>query len=370
MRNIEKLHWIKQVSEFEYDMFIDNHMLSTWRMCQANFELLHIEGRRLKNMNIWPLEFGSLLHLMIENIYKWKQNNEFTLEKVSEEAYHLWDEKRMDRFLQHRTCKSLGGKIGFIALCHQYAQFYNQDNERLRIIGTEIGFGSNKEVPLGTMMYQISDFQLIKLNCYLSGRIDFLADDGLKIGPVDHKTRASFGIQDLGATYNPNEGMSGYIFATRYILKSQFPEIAAKKQVNSAWMNFIQVSHETDPMKRFRRVLLMRTDYQLEQYRLRQLESFKDIFNFLYLNRQPVWNTEVCAHWYGGECLYRPVHRQSDPQSQLVVLNNDYTINDYWNPEKEELDKNGNGDTNGVKESSSSNSNELSGDSKSYETAV
>lgn len=332
MQSIQQLNWIKKIDEGHYEMFLDHHMLSTWRMCQANFQLLHIEGRRPKGGYSWPLEFGSLLHTMIEDIYNWKKDEIFSLDKLTTEAYHKWDEKNMDRFLQHKTCKALGGKLGFIALVHSYAQYYNQDNERLRIIGTEIGFGTNKEVPIGQLKIQKSSYELITIDCYLSGRIDFLADDGLRIGPVDHKTRANFGIQDLGAPYNPHEGMTGYIYATRAFLQNH-PELSTKK-VTTAWMNFIQVAHETDPLKRFRRVMIMRTDYQLEQFRLRQLQAFKEIFDYLYSEAVPTWNTEVCAHWYGSDCIYRAVHRQGDEASQLVVLNNDYTVEDYWNPEE------------------------------------
>lgn len=343
MRDITKLHWIKELDEGRYEMVLDHHMLSGWRSCQANFELLHIEGRRIKAGYSWPIEFGTLLHKMIEDIYKWRADGTFTLDRLTHEAYHMWDEKNMERFKDHKTCKSLGGKMGFIALCHAYAQYYTQDWERLRIIGTEIAFGRNREVPLDVVDMKGHQGRPIRLHCYLSGKIDFLADDGNKIGPVDHKTRAAFGIQDLGAGYNPHEGMSGYVYAAKHIIKTHYPKLAEQRQVNTAWMNFIQISHETNPLKRFKRVLLMRTDYQLEQFRLRQLETFKDIFRYLDEERPASWNTEMCAHWYGTDCVYRAVHRQPDEQSQLIVLNNDYTHNTYWNPEETEYGDNGNG---------------------------
>jgi hypothetical protein len=340
MRDISKLHWITKVEKDKYEMILDHHMLSSWRMCQANFELLHIEGRRIKAGYSWSLEFGALLHKMIEHLYKWRLEGTWSLDKTTQEAYHLWDEKNMDRFREHRTCKSLGGKLGFIALTHMYASYYGQDTERIRIIDTEVSFGRNKEVPLGSFQ-TIVDKKLVTVYCYLSGRIDFLADDGLKIGPIDHKTRASFNSHDLGATYNPHEGMTGYIYATKKIIETHYPEQAKQRQVNTAWMNFIQVSHEVDPLKRFRRVLLMRTPYQLEEYRLRQIESFKDIFRYLQFSRKAQWNTEVCTHWYGNECVYRPVHRQPDEASQLIVLNNDYSVEEFWNPEKPEAENDG-----------------------------
>jgi hypothetical protein len=214
----------------------------------------------------------------------------------------------------------------------QYVQYYTNDTERLRIVGTEIGFGRDKDVSLGTFYITVNQAELIKVNCYLSGRIDFLAEDGRKIGPVDHKTRAVFGKKDLSIQYNPHEGMSGYIYAAKQLV-SKIPEMS-HLQTNSAWMNFIQVTNESDVTKRFRRIIVMRTDQQLEQYRIRQVETFRDIFFYLHWDRTATWNTEVCTHWYGSTCIYQPVHRLPDANSQLIVLNNDFTSGEYWNPEE------------------------------------
>lgn len=357
IKDISKLHWIKQTEEYRYEMILDHHMLATWRMCQVHFELLHMEGRRPKNGYSWSLEFGIIMHKVIDDLYKWKEEGTYSVDRIASHAISLWDAADMDRFKDHPTYKSLGGKLGFIALCHQYVNYYTSDTERLRIVGTEIGFGSNKEVPLGLSKMLIeSDGEpdYVWIDCFLSGRIDFLADDGVKIGPLDHKTRAVFGRKDLSSQYNPHDGMTGYIYATRHILNHRFPAMAEKRKCNSAWMNFIQVQNEPDMQKRFKRVLLMRTDYQLEEYRLRQIETFKDIFNYLYYGKKAQWNTEACNHWYGTNCMYQPVHRQADRNSQLLILQQDFTSGVYWNPEGEELE----------------NGHTVSRDNTSYQTTV
>lgn len=333
MRDISNLHWIKAIGPNEYDMILDHHMLSTWRMCQVHFELLHIQGRRPKNGYSWSLEFGTLFHKIIEDIYSWRKEGQVEPDRVIEKGIELWDKAGMDRFKDHPTCKSLGGKPGFITLCLQYISYYNNDTERLRIVGTEIGFGRDKEVSIGTFFVALSSYELIKINCYLSGRIDFLGEDSRKIGPVDHKTRALFGKKDLALEYTPHEGMTGYIYAAKQIV-ARIPEMA-HLQCNSAWMNFVQVSNEADMTKRFRRVIVMRTEQQLNDYRIRQLETFKDIFNYMNLDRTATWNTEACTRWYGTMCIFQPVHRQADKESQLIVLENDFTKNEFWNPEED-----------------------------------
>lgn len=338
MRDITKFNWIKAISPNEYDMVLDHHMLSTFRMCQGHFEHLHIEGRRPKTGYSWSLEFGILFHRIIEEIYMWRQEGPVDPNVVIAKGIELWDKAGMDRFKDHPTCKSLGGKPGFITLCLQYISYYNADTERLRVVGTEIAFGSGKEVSLGTFFVMKSVSELIKINCYLSGRIDFLAEDGRRIGPVDHKTRALFGKKDLASQYTPHEGMSGYIYAAKQLI-SKIPEMS-HLQCNSAWMNFIQVSNQSDMSMRFRRVLVMRTEQQLNEFRIRQLETFKNIFDYLNLHRTATWNTDVCTNWYGTVCMYQPVHRQGDKDSQLIVLNNDFTEGVFWNPEKIEESEN------------------------------
>src|SRR5215467_502882 len=117
IRDISKLHWIKENAEGinKYDMVLDHQILSSWRMCQAHFELLHVQGCAPKNGRNWSLEFGALLHVMIEDIYKWRKEGSFDFMKLSEHAAKAWDEAGLDYFHLHRTFKALGGKMGFVA---------------------------------------------------------------------------------------------------------------------------------------------------------------------------------------------------------------------------------------------------------------
>jgi len=340
VKDITKLNWIKVISPNEYDLYLDHHMLASWRMCQAHFELLHMRGCRPKNGYSWSLEFGILFHKITEEIYAWKKEGEYDHERLIRRGIELWDGANMDRFREHPTYKSLGGKPGFITMCMQYISYYANDTERLRVIGTEVAFGRGREVWLGSFFVTTgSRYELIKVNCYLAGKIDFLAEDGRKLGPVDHKTRAIFGKKDLSIEYNPHESITGYIYASRELVK-KIPDMS-HLQTGTAWMNFVQVQNESDMAKRFRRIIIMRTPDQLEAYRVRQLETFKDIFFYLQWDRTATWNTEVCTHWYGTTCMYQAVHRLPTRSDQLVVLRADFTENEFWNPEKEGDSDNG-----------------------------
>jgi hypothetical protein len=330
---------------------MDHQMLSSWRMCEAHFNLTHVLGYKQKTQRNWSLEFGTVFHRAVEEIYKMRKEGNPSFMDLAGLAAQLWDAAALDHFEYHRTYKMLGGREGFIALVMQYASFYSQDTERLRILDTEVGFGSNKEVPLGTLNFNNgSNYSVTRVDCYLSGRIDFLADDGRNIGPVDHKTRSVFANVEHILQYNPHEGITGYIYAVGHIIRKKHPAMATQRKTNSAWLNFVQVANEKDPLKRFKRGLVMRTDYQLEQWRLRQLTTFEEIFRWLRSGHVPTWNTEVCTHWYGVNCIYHAVHRQPDEQSQLTVLNTDYVAGQYWNPETV-----GEEDGNGVSGNSSTN---------------
>jgi len=170
------------------------------------------------------------------------------------------------------------------------------------------------------------------VRCYLTGRIDFLMDSGSAIGPLDHKTTAF--IRDNPAnSYDPQDGMTGYIYASQRIIKDKFPELLSTRKVDRIWMNFAQIAPEADAMKRFRRIPIYKTEYQLEEYRKRQLRTFHKIYDLLILGEKPDWNTSICNNFFHSECQYRNLHRQNTASSMLQILNSDFVVGEEWNPE-------------------------------------
>lgn len=327
------------------EMYLDHHSLATFRSCEASFELSMMANIRPK-FKSWNLEFGIVFHKMVELFYVAKRDGNFDLDVWLSRSVAEWQEAQIDeQFEEHKMYKTLGGLHGFIAMLGQYQQHFAAEVDRLRVIGIEIHFGKKKEVPLGSF----NSFRDIQdevggycdngttgnyedVRCYLTGRIDFLMDSGNAIGPLDHKTTAFF-KGNPADSYDPQEGMTGYVFATKYILQSRFPELLNGRKVDRIWMNFAQITPNADPMQRFKRVPVFKTDWQLEEYRRRQLRTFHKIYDMVILAERPDWNTSVCNNMFHSACQYRNLHRQNTSSAMLQVLNADFTVQKPWDPE-------------------------------------
>lgn len=348
---LENCHWIKQTTN-GYDMILDHHMLSTFRNCEQYFVHNLVEGWAPKakgpQKTPWFFAIGILVHAFIEEYYEQKELQTLDYNKLIEHSAKMWLEHEMDAlYSDERGYKALGGLQGFCALVLQYCKFYDMQFERLRPIATEVSFGKKKEVFIGSFLVTKPDRMLegvytktiteaIRINCFLSGRIDLLMDNGKNIGPMDHKTMESIVGNPLDK-YNPQDGLTGYIFATREIMKQNFPELLDHRNINMMWVNFIGIANQSDPNKRFKRLPLFRTDWELEQYRARNIETFHRIFEMLYFNREAQWNTGACSNMFRRDCMYKPVHRQSDINSAFLIMNDLFEKKPIWNTEA--LDK-------------------------------
>jgi hypothetical protein len=335
-----KFHWFKVADDGVVEMFLDHHMLSTFRNCEAKFELDMMANIKSKH-RAWPLEFGICWHKMVEEFYLHHQDQEFDIHKWLALAIEVWNTNNMQEFEEHKTCKSIGGVHGFIGMLAQYAQFFAKEVDRLRLIGIEIPFGKKREVPIGG--FTVQDYGMWinaksvyggdNVRCFLTGRIDFLMDSGSAIGPLDHKTTASFGNKNMANEYDPQEGMTGYIYATKKIVALHFPELLVGRQVNKIWMNFAQLTPEAEFHKRFRRIPIFKTDFQLEEWRLRQLRTFHKIYDMIVLGERPDWNTSQGCKFYNYDCTYKRLHQQNSSENMLTILNADFVVGEAWDTE-------------------------------------
>ena len=336
---LENCHWLRKVSETEYDVILDHHALSSFRACEQYFVHDHVEGWQAKGTKMpWFFAIGILLHEVLEELYTMRQDNTFDLNTLAARGMILWDEHNMEYYAGDKGHKAIGGKPGFVGMIVQYASFYNSDTERFRIIAMEIPFGPGKEVSLGSFT-TLSRWQnpqesanIIKVNCYLAGRIDFLMDDGHHIAPFDHKS-AAYIDGDPNDKYDPQDGMTGYIFATKAIVEKNFPDLAKQRQLNRIWMNYLGVSYNTDLNKRFKRLPLDKTDWQLEEFRKRQLTTFRRIFEMCYFGQEPQWNTNICGNMFRRDCKYKYVHKRKDEQSMFLIMNEAFERKPIWNPD-------------------------------------
>lgn len=336
---VSRYHWAQIGEDGVLELFLDHHVLQTYRMCEEKFNLEILQNYRGKGAQPWSLNFGGVFHKVVEKIYETKQAGTFDYQWLLSYSESLWLKAGLDRYSEHKTYQALNGLSGFLVLVAQYATFYSAESERLRPIGVELAFGKGKEVLLGSIDTNAYDWSVkddrflhFSVRCYLSGRIDFLMDSGTAIGPMDHKTKAWF-KGNPAEDHDPQEGMTGYVYASAHILKNKFPELLEKRKVNRIWMNYVQVKAEADFNKRFKRIPIFKTEWQLEQYRLRQLSTFSKILEFVTSNRTADWNTSVCSNTYHQDCTFKHLHKLNNPADMLRILNNDFEVAPAWNPD-------------------------------------
>ena len=339
---LDNCHWIKQIDRYNYEMYLDHHALSTFRACEQKFVHEMIEGWKPKSeitLIPWFFAIGLCVHDAVEFLYLGKEKKTFNIMEYTPYLVKIWKNRGMELYKTRGTAAdkksydNMGGLEGFVACMIQYVDFYNQDRERMRPIATEQSFGKGKEAPLGTFRVQSYDDDMnCRVDCFLSGRIEFLMDNGLVTGPMDHKTTSWFD-GDMLAKYDPQEGMTGYIYASKKIIETNFPEIARQRDTNAMWMNYIATQFNLDPNKRFKRLPLRKTDWQLEQFRLRQLSTFEKIFQVIYDNREPDWNTNACDNMYRRPCVFKSVHSKGSAEHMHMILLVDFEKTAIWNPD-------------------------------------
>lgn len=337
----EKYHWIKiRPEDRVIEMYCDHHMLSTLRTCEMKFVKEHILNIRPKGHGAWNLIFGAWMHFALEYFYlNLKRNdgkppdiNEF-LQVGAKEWERLninWYKDKEPQF------DKVGGRDGGLSLLTQYYAFYM--DLRLRVVDAEVAFGFKKEVPLG-YFYLITPDGDWTVECYLTGRIDLVIDNGFKIGPVDHKTHAYF-RGDEGRKYNPNDAITGYIVALNSLMRRQYPAYFEQgRKCQSAWVYHIskqspsknRITHQIGP--RFKATPIDKTDEQLEEYKVRNIETFKIVCELMFNNKVPQWSTNACGNIYGRSCEYIPIHEAPSKEWGHIIQSH-YNITEPWNPLK------------------------------------
>ncbi len=332
---VHPLPWLHyDDSKRKFILVLDNHLMSTYRACPQHFINAHIEGLRRKTVpdsveRVWFLEFGIILHEMLERYYLELRNSSFDMVKFcTQEAVALWNEHRMDDFAEEKEYKSIGGVHGFIGLLVQYATILGPENERFRVLGTEVSFGKNLEVPI----YSGEEFEV-----YLSGRMDMIIDDGYFICPMDHKTFASF-RGDVGLRYAVDEGPTGYIYALSVVLPKLVSEdMILKRDCTKIVMNLISKAPTKEPQERFKRISIRKTSWELEQYKLRMQNTATHLLCTVaaYVNEHPVYrNTHLCQNWMHRTCSFFDICRQQSREGELVAIRNGFTTVPLWDTEK------------------------------------
>lgn len=329
------LPWLQfEESTGKFIIVIDNHLMSMYRACPQHFVWAAIRGIKKKAQKIegservWFLDFGILLHRMIELYYKSFREPGFDLNAwCVTRAVAEWNEMKMDVHNEHKEYKSIGGVHGFVGLLVQFGSIFTLQNEALRIIGSEISFGRNKEIPL---------FIGNDLEVYLSGRIDLIVDDGVFISPMDHKSHGFF-KGDMTLQYMNQEGPTGYIYALSTILPTIIPkDMILKRDCSRILMNLISKKATDVPLERFKRFALRKTQWQLEAYKLRMIDTAVKILEDVdrhFMDLPVLRNDKMCTNWHFSDCSYIDLCRQGSIELMEATINNGYITGPIWDTE-------------------------------------
>lgn len=317
-------------------MVVDNHLLSTYRACPQHYVWAAVYGLAKKSpvkegaqQRVWFLDFGILVHKMIELYYRDFRKEDFDAQKwATERATEEWHKMNMDVHADHKEYKTIGGLYGFVGLMFQFAIVFKPENEKIRVIAQEVSFGRAGEVPLYVGPY----FEI-----YLAGRMDLIVDDGYFICPMDHKTMSYFRYDPL-QMYLTDEGPTGYVYALSKILPTLVPEdMVLKRDCSKILMNLIGKKPTQNPQERFKRVPLRKTSEQLEAYRARMVKtSFKLLQDMedLVTGGTPIdRNTKVCLNWMHYTCPYFDICRQPSQAGVEATIKNGYVKLPIWNTE-------------------------------------
>jgi hypothetical protein len=340
----DKYPWIRfNPEKNELEMFLDHHMLSTMRTCESKFLMEHTLNYRPRGHKAWSLVFGAWMHYCLETYYEHIRTHEGKPpEPLAWLAYakDKWSELHIQAYANETKFQDIGGWEGACSLLVQYYAFYME--QRMRVVACEIPFGFDREVYLGQFEINIGSPEYgdcwMVVKCYLTGRIDMLVDNGYMIGPVDHKHTHLF-RGDEWDKFNPQDGITGYIYATNKILDKFFPDY--KKPCLNGWIFHIQGKHAAKDRKtgeirpRFKTSRIDKMPSQLDDYAARNVATFKRIAETLFCGKVPEWNTNACHNIYNKDCEYLQIHKQ--PRDEWPYqLTQFYHITTPWNPNKPE----------------------------------
>jgi hypothetical protein len=365
----QKYHWCKYDKNTNtVELYLDHYMLSGLRLCEAKFYLEHLLWVKPKPIIIsegqwsrkpWFLDFGEYIHWCLEQFYNHFKHNKTapSVDFWMQQCRIKWLLMKMDEYkdsvIKADATKyhDIHGWDGVATLLIQYYVFYM--DMRLRVIDTEITFGHNKEVFVGGFKQGKEHWSPYRLyleydiKCYLTGRIDLLVDNGYKIGPVDHKTTHKFdGFEHKD--FNPQDAMTGYIYATHEILKNYSHDISEKiPECKGGWIFHISACTPSTPRDktqkqgpRFKTTPIDKTTSQLEDFKQRQLSTFKRVAELLFNDKTPEWNTTACNNIFFRQCEYKPIHEQPSEQWKDTI-ERFYQISSPWdtrNMAKKETD--------------------------------
>ena len=333
--------WFHIADDGVVEIFMDHHMLSTFRTCEAKFQE-EIINNWVPRAGNWSLSFGIAFHKWME-WFDEAETKSFTGEwsdglepkQISifnwvERARKYWDENNLEQFKTEDGFKDLDGWQGAKLLLLQYWNEYGSGKERLRTVGSELGFGKDREVPI---LSDHTKFSYAPFRAFLTGRIDRIIDNGRVIGPLDRKTHRFFRGNEI-SKYKPNDAFVGYTLAIKTILGEKFKQ--QNKDCYGVIVDLVALKEPTDKTKnkyRFKRAYIDYDELYIEAFIQRQISTLAAIWQVLVEGRMPQWNTMACHNQYFKDCPYKTLHQDIHPGVIAGALNTFYQQREKrWSP--------------------------------------
>lgn len=295
-------------------IYVDNHLISTFANCEAQFYLAHIRHLRPKGRGYWAMNIGSWWSAVLEHFYKQvAAKKEITLAEALKIGVEQWNELQMDTLatVAPKKFKAFGGRDGVIVMVEEYWRLFgHHDTKNWHIVAAEAGFGRRREVCVG---------ENDKVVVFYIGKPDLLIIESGRLMPLDHKSVDSVNQKKLNEQYKPHPQTAGYIFATNELAKLQ----GLEPNVDRCIINVAARNKPTDtprdggpPRPRFTRIYPNYTKMEIEEWR-RQIIIKASRLRYCIENDEWMWNEKSC-HIYGG-CNYRVVHSSTEGSREVVV---------------------------------------------------
>src|SRR5271168_2917445 len=90
------IYWIKMGDDGVVEFYLDNHMLQTFRACEARGWLDFVEGY-LNSGRVWFLDFGTVVHDLMELYYVNRYTSNFDIHNFClNDVTNAWNDREMD----------------------------------------------------------------------------------------------------------------------------------------------------------------------------------------------------------------------------------------------------------------------------------
>src|ERR1700681_3790934 len=102
MINPNDLHWYILGEDGVPELYLDNHMMQTFRACEQRFVHEFIEGYNSRG-RVWFLDFGSVGHTMMELYHTNRRNPGFIINDWAiNTGLEIWNQYKMNYYIEEK----------------------------------------------------------------------------------------------------------------------------------------------------------------------------------------------------------------------------------------------------------------------------